>query len=90
MIHWIVTYRVATSGGMISQGHKLTSTGILYYQVQSLLCLYYLEELDWRWRERGKDNGLKGKGKVKRVEMGQQETGKGGAVETKFRNKRPG
>lgn len=35
---------------MISEGHTLTSTGVLHYQVQSLLCLYYLKELDCRRR----------------------------------------
>lgn len=65
---------------MISQWHALTSTSVLHYQVQSLLCLYHLKELDWRWRENSKWIG--GGDKV----MGQKrerKRRKGGAVENK-------
>lgn len=53
---------------MISQRHALTSTGVLHYQVQSLLCLYHLKELDCRWREREakKEEWRGGKSKKKK------------------------
>lgn len=44
-----------SSGG--AERHPLTSTGVLHYQVQSLLCLYDLKELHWRWRQRESDTG---------------------------------
>lgn len=52
---------------MISQWRALTSTCILHYQVQSLLCLYDLEELDWRRRKRGKDREMRWRGRSKVV-----------------------
>lgn len=49
-------------GGIISQWHALTSTSVLHYQVQSLLCFYHLKELDCRWKEKGKARGMEEEG----------------------------
>lgn len=78
MKHLILTCRVGTTTDWRGK-HTLTSTCVLHYQIQSLLCLYYLKELDWRCREAKRVDGG-GVGDVN-GDGAMREGGKGGAEE---------